>query len=137
MATGSSAATAWGQITVLNNGTIDHTGAANPFALFMDTTQPGGAYGVFNFAGGNMITGAQPLRLGNSTANGSGNSGFFSLASGTFSTGSIWLRRRNSIAATYFYANYAGGTFKAATLSQWISTNATQLTFDPDGLRPD
>jgi autotransporter-associated beta strand protein len=118
-----------GQVTVMTNGTIDHTGSSNPFALFMDTAQTGGAYGVFNLAGGNIITGAQPIQLGNSTANGTNNSGFINLAAGTLSTGTNIAQSLLATGGNHLYMNYAGGTLKATgALSQLVPTSNAALT---------
>jgi fibronectin-binding autotransporter adhesin len=118
-----------GQITVLNNGTIDHTGSSNPLALFMDTAQTGGAYGVFNIAGGSIVTGAQPIQLGNSTTNGSGNIGIINLASGTLSTGVNMGQSLNAAGANRLFMNYTGGTLKATgTLTQLVPTSNNAVT---------
>jgi autotransporter-associated beta strand protein len=118
-----------GQVTVMNNGTIDHTGSSNPVGLFMDSAQTGGAYGVFNIAGGNFLTGAVAIQLGNSTTNGSGNSGFINLAAGTLSVGANIATSLNASGGNHLYINYTGGTLKATgTLSQWVPTGGNALT---------
>ena len=121
-----------GQITVADSGKIDHTGSNNPFAIFMDSSVTGGAYGVLNIAGANaqVITGAQPLRFGNSTTNGAGNSGFVNVAAGTLSTGANFSTSLPAAPTTInnIYVNFAGGTVKStATLSSWITATSASV----------
>ena len=119
-----------GQITVADSGVIDHTGSSASFAIFMDSTTVGGAYGVLNLAGGTVITGAQPVRFGNSTTNDNGNVGFVNLAAGTLSVGTASVSSVNATGANNAYLNFAGGTLKTtAAITNWVPASTTGITY--------
>jgi fibronectin-binding autotransporter adhesin len=121
-----------GQTTILTNGKFDRTGSNNPFGLVMDTAQVGGAYGVLNMAGGELLTGnSKSFVYGNSTTNGSGNTGFINLAAGVLTSGiNISTSLPGApVATNNLYVNYAGGTLKSsAALTQYTPTNNASLT---------
>ena len=120
-----------GEITVAGGGSIDHTGAANPFAIFMDSTATGGTYGVLNLAGGTVTVGARSIQFGNSTTNGSGNTGFINLAAGTLSVGAVMASSVNAAGGNNVYLNFAGGTLKnSANVSNWIPGSTAGITYN-------
>ena len=119
-----------GQITVADNGVIDHTGSSQPFAIFMDSTTAGGAYGVLNVAGGTVTTGSQPIRFGNNTTNGTGNSGFVNLVAGTLNVGTAITSSVNATGANNAYLNFAGGTLKtSAAVTNWVPASSAGITY--------
>ena len=119
-----------GQITVADNGVIDHTGSTQKFGIFMDSTTAGGAYGVLNVAGGTVTVGAQSILFGNSTTNGTGNTGFINLDAGTLSVGANMTSSVNATGGNNAYLGFAGGTLKTtAALSKWIPASTPGITY--------
>jgi autotransporter-associated beta strand protein len=120
------------QITVAQGGTIDRTGASQPFGLMMNSTVTGGIYGVLNLAGGTVLTTTQPIRFGNSTTAGNGvnQTAIINLASGTLQVGTAMTISLPTAGANNAYLNFAGGTLKtSAAITDWIPASTGAITF--------
>ena len=115
---------ALGQMTVATGGTVDHSGADDPFAIGMDSTT---GYGVLNLAGGNVITTTKAIQFGNGT--GTNCVSFVNVAGGTLSTGTN-MAKNMAGTGNQVYLNYAGGTLKAtAALTAAIPASDASITF--------
>ena len=121
------------QITIVQGGLIDRTGASQYFGLMMNTTTVGGIYGVLNLAGGTFLTTTSAIKFGNGATSGTGNTAIINLASGTLQVGTAMTTSLLPAGANNAYLNFAGGTLKtSAAILEWIpitAPTASGITF--------
>jgi len=119
-------------ITIGPGGTIDRTGATQPFGLTMNSTVSGSVVGVLSLAGGSFLSTTASIRFGNSTTAGNGNNSvaFINLDAGTLQVGTPITSSLPSGGGNNVYLNFAGGTLKtSAAVASWIPSSSSTIAY--------